>query len=173
MRRIQSAIVALALVAGVGAVAQAQTTSAPPGASGERAGSDSTWKRGRGKGERGMRRGGEMRGAFRDLNLTDAQKTQMKAIRAKYAPQFKPLMESMKPAMTEARAARQRGDTAAARAAFARTADTRGKLEAIRERERNEVRGILTAEQQKTFDANLANRKEHGGHGRGWDKKQG
>jgi Spy/CpxP family protein refolding chaperone len=171
MNKIQSTIAALALVAATGAVAHAQTTTAPQQRSGaERVRSDSTWKRG---GPRGMK-GGEMRGGFRGVNLSDAQKSQMKAIHAKYEPQAKPLMESMKPAMQNARAARQRGDTAAARAAFAGTADTRTKLQALRQQERNELRGILTAEQQKTLDANLANRKEHGhGRGRGKSAKQG
>jgi len=166
MTKIHSTIAALAMVTALGAVAQAQSTTVP-GAG--RVHADSTWKRGRAN---GPRRNGEMRGAFRGLTLTDAQKTQMKAIHQKYAAQSKPLMESMRPAMTDARAARQRGDTAAARAAFARTADTRAKFEALRQQERNEVRGILTADQQKAFDANLANRKEHG-RGRGKGLKKG
>jgi len=163
MTKIQSTIAALAMVTALGAVAQAQSTTVH---------SDSTWKRGRANGPRKMGRNGEMRGAFRGVTLTDAQKTQMKAIHQKYAAQSKPLMESMRPAMTDARAARQRGDTAAARAAFARTADTRAKFDALRQQERNEVRGILTADQQKAFDANLANRKEHG-RGRGKGLKKG
>ena len=161
MKKLQSTLIALALVATSGAVVQAQAVNTPQRTRTERVRSDSTWKRG---GGRGMK-GGEMRGAFRGLNLSEVQKTQMKAIHQKYAPQAKPLMESMRPAMQNARAARQRGDTAAARAAFAGTAETRTKLEALRQQERNEVRGILTPEQQKSFDANLANRKEHGrGH---------
>ena len=173
MTKIHTTLAALAMVTVLGAVAQAQsTTPAVPRAGSARVHSDSTWKRGRANGARNMGRNGEMRGAFRGVNLTDAQKTQMKAIQQKYAPQFKPLMESMRPAMTDARAARQRGDTAAARAAFARTADTRGKIDALRQQERNEVRGILTADQQKAFDANVANRKEHG-RGRGKGLKKG
>ena len=173
MTKIQTTIAALAMVTAFGAVAQAQSTTVPqPRAGGARVQSDSTWKRGRANGARKVGRNGGMRGAFRGVNLTDAQKTQMKAIHEKYAPQFKPLMESMRPAMTDARAARQRGDTAAARAAFARTADARSKVEALRLQERNELRGILTAEQQKAFDANLANRKEHG-RGRGKGLKKG
>jgi Spy/CpxP family protein refolding chaperone len=173
MKKLQSTIVALALVAGVGAVAQAQTTTPQPRAGVERSRSDSSWKGRRGIGANRMRAKGEMRGAFRGVKLTDAQKTQMKAIHQKYAPQYKPLVESMKPAMTDARTARQRGDTAAARAALAGTADTRAKLEALRVQERNEVRAILTADQQKTFDTNLAQQKERGrgrGHGKGLKK---
>ena len=171
MKKIQSTLVARALVAATSAVANAQSTAAPqPGARSERVRSDSTHKRGRSGHARGMK-GGEMRGAFRGLNLTDAQKTQLKAIHQKYQPQAKPLIESMRPAMQNARAARQRGDTAAARTAFAGTADARAKLQVLRTQERNEIRAILTPEQQKTFDANAASRKEHGA-GRGkWAKK--
>lgn len=170
MKKIQSTILALALVAATGAVARAQTVTAPQaGAGSARVHGDSLGKRGGQRHARGMK-GGAMRGEFRNLNLSDAQKTQLKAIRQKYAPQAKPLVESMRPAMDNARAARQRGDTAAARAAIAGTAATRAKLEALRTQERSELRGILSAEQQKTFDANLANRKEHG-RGRGkWNK---
>ena len=173
MTKIHTTLAALAMVTVLGAVAQAQSTIQPAprqGVAGVR--SDSTWKRGRGNGERKRMGEGRMRGEFRGLNLTDAQKSQMKTIHQKYAPQFKPLMESMRPAMTEARSARQHGDTVAARAAFTRTADTRAKIDALRQQERNEVRGILTGDQQKAFDANVANRKEHG-RGRGKGLKQG
>jgi Spy/CpxP family protein refolding chaperone len=173
MTKIHTTLAALAMVTVLGAVAHAQSTTAPAPRSGvARVHSDSTWKRGRSNGARKRMGDGGMRGAFRGLNLTDAQKSQMKTIHQKYAPQYKPLMESMRPAMTEARSARQRGDTAAARAAFARTADTRGKVDALRQQERNEVRGILTADQQKTFDSNVASRKERG-RGRGKGLKQG
>lgn len=168
MKKIHSTIVALALVAAAGAVANAQSTVAPqPDTRAPRAQHDTTFKGrvGRGRGERN----GEIRGAFRRLNLTDAQKSQMKAIHQKYQPQTKPLIESMRAAMDNGRAARQRGDTAAARTAIAGTADARSKLEALREQERAEVRAILTPEQQKTFDANAASRKEHG-RGR-WSKR--
>ena len=172
MTKTHTTLAALAMMTVLGAVAQAQSTTTPAPRQGvARVHSDSTWKRGRGQAGKRMGDGG-MRGAFRGLNLTDAQKSQMKTIHQKYAPQFKPLMESMRPAMTDARSARQRGDTAAARAAFARTADTRARLEALRLQERNEVRGILTADQQKAFDSNVANRKEHG-RGRGKGLKQG
>lgn len=168
MKRIHSTIVALALVAAAGTAANAQGAVAPQsGTRAARVPHDSTFKGrdGRGRGERI----GEMRGAFRNLNLTDAQKSQIKAIHQKYQPQAKPLIDGMRPAMENARAARQRGDTAAARAAVAGTADARSKLQTLREQERAEVRAILTPEQQKTFDANAASRKEHR---RGkWSKK--
>ena len=58
---------------------------------------------------------GPGRGFGADLNLTDAQKAQIKAIHQKYQPQGKALAAQAKPFRDAARAARQKGDTAAFR----------------------------------------------------------
>ena len=103
------------------------------------------------------------RALMRGVNLTDAQKTQIKGIHQKYQSQFKSIRDANKPAIDSARAARQRGDTAAVRAAFEKS---RGQFESLRQQELNEVRGVLTPDQQKTFDANLqqmqSRREQHG-----------
>jgi Spy/CpxP family protein refolding chaperone len=147
---------ALSLTAGAATTAFAQATPAPgaPRAEQERPRGE------RGEGRRGWggRKGG--RRLLNGVDLTEAQRTQMRAIRDKYGAEHRTMRESMRPAMQEARQARQRGDTAAARAAFARTADTRAKMRALVERQTAEVRGILTPEQQRTFDANLAAAKQ-------------
>ena len=109
---------------------------------------------------------GPGRSALRGVNPTDAQKAQIRAIHEKYQAQFKASHEAMKPALDEAKAARQRGDTAAARAAFAKTADARQQAQALRTQESAEVRAILTREQQKTFDENVARMKARGDHAR-------
>ena len=71
--------------------------------------------------QRGMRAGaGVERGLFRGVKLSDAERAKIKDINSKYATQAKSLREQMKPAMQEARAARQKGDTAAARAVMTR-----------------------------------------------------
>ncbi|MGQ0712792.1 MAG: Spy/CpxP family protein refolding chaperone [Gemmatimonadaceae bacterium] len=108
---------------------------------------------------RKMRRAG-MRGMFRGIELTQAQRDQMQAIHAKYRPQLETIRESMKPDLTAAREARQRGDTVAARAAFERTAATRERAKALHEQQRNEIRALLTPEQRTTFDANAQRMKE-------------
>lgn len=166
MTRINSTLLALAIVAGAAATAGAQQTTAP--AQGQRVEHAQRDSARAGKREaRGVRREGRgMRGAgalMRGVNLTDAQKAQVKAIHQKYQDQFKSIREANKPAMDEARAARQRGDTAAARAAFQKG---RGQFESLRQQEMSEIRGVLTADQQKTFDANLEQLKAHQGkHG--------
>jgi Spy/CpxP family protein refolding chaperone len=104
---------------------------------------------------RGMQGGRGQRGLFRGIKLSDTEKAKLKDIRAKYAPEQKQLRESLKPAMQEARTARQKGDSVAARAAFARTKDGRDKMKALTDREQAELRSALTPENQKQFDANV------------------
>jgi Spy/CpxP family protein refolding chaperone len=153
MNRIRTAALALVLTVGASGVAVAQTTPERP----NRDRAEMGRHRGRGQGMGGLMKG---------VNLTDAQKTQARQIRDKYQPQFKSLRESMQPAVKDARAARQRGDSAAAKAAWDRTADTRTKMQALRDQQLNELRAILTPAQRTTFDANLAEmkkkREEHG-----------
>jgi Spy/CpxP family protein refolding chaperone len=113
------------------------------------------------------RRGGKdgigypaMRGLFRDITLSESEKTALRAVGEKYQNQFQAIRQSMRPDMEAARAARQRGDTAAARAAFARTADERAQLTALSERVRADARAALVPEHRAQFDANVARMKE-------------
>ena len=106
--------------------------------------------------QRGMRAGVRAeRGLFRGIKLSDAEKAKIKDIHAKYATQAKSLREQMKPAMQEARADRQKGDTAAARAGFAKNKATFDRLAELRKSEQGEVRSALTPENQKLYDANV------------------
>ena len=69
------------------------------------------------------------------ITLTEAQKTQQKAIREKYAPQ---MMQLRKTAQTTG------------------TPIDQGKLAELRSAQLSELRAILTAEQQVIFDRNVA-----------------
>jgi Spy/CpxP family protein refolding chaperone len=108
----------------------------------------------------------EMRGergrpfALRGIKLSDAEKAQLKAIHGRYATEGKSLRQSLKPAMQEARAARQKGDTAAAKAVWERNKTGREQLQALHAREQAEIRAALSPENQKLFDANVAKRDE-------------
>jgi len=151
MKIIRSAVLGLALSLGTAAAAHAQTaTPAQP------------------RGDHAMR-GGRMgegrgdRGALKGITLSDAQKAQLKTIREKYKSQHEAERAKMKPVMDEVKAARQRGDTAAARAAWAKAGDARTQGEGIRKQEMADVRAVLTADQAKQFDANLATMKDHRG----------
>jgi Spy/CpxP family protein refolding chaperone len=112
------------------------------------------------RGDRGGMRQAAMRGLFRDIDLTQAQRDQMKTVNEKYRTQYQSIRESLKPDLKAAQEARQRGDTVAARAAFERTKTGREKIQALMQQQRTEVRALLTAEQQKTFDSNVAQLKD-------------
>jgi Spy/CpxP family protein refolding chaperone len=94
-----------------------------------------------GQGE--MRRGGGMGGMLlKDITLTEAQKGQIKTIREKYLPQQMELRKSVQ--------------------ATGGPPDepTRAKMKDLQEKQATEIRAILTADQQKTFDHNLHEMKE-------------
>ena len=93
-----------------------------------------------GQGE--MRRGGGMGGLLlKDISLTDAQKAQVKAIREKYAPLQLELRKSVQ-------ATGSPPDEA-----------TRTKMIDLQSKQAAEIRAVLTADQQATFDKNLAEMK--------------
>lgn len=119
--------------------------------------------------QRGDRRGpGGREGFGRDLNLTDAQKTQIKAIRQKYQPQNEALRAQVKPFTEAAHAARQKGDTAAFRTNMEKAHQVI-QAASFKTQERAEIRAILTPDQQVKFDAHEKQRAE-GGH-KGWGRK--
>jgi Spy/CpxP family protein refolding chaperone len=152
MSKIRSMVVGLVVVAGMAGVAQAQAPQGErqPGARGEmrRDGKD------RHVGGRGMR------GLLRGINLTDAEKANLKKVGEKYHDQLETIREAMRPDFEAARAARQRGDMAAARAAFVRTAPQRAKLDSLMQRMQADARVALTPEHRAQFDANVARMKE-------------
>jgi Spy/CpxP family protein refolding chaperone len=89
-----------------------------------------------GQGE--MRRGGGMGGMLlKDITLTDAQKDQIKTIREKYMPQQMELRKSVQ-------ATGGPPDEA-----------TMKRMMDLQEKQAADIRAILTADQQKVFDANL------------------
>jgi Spy/CpxP family protein refolding chaperone len=97
---------------------------------------------GQGMGE--MRRGGGMGGMLlKDITLTDAQKAQIKTIREKYLPQQMELRKA-------AQATGAPPDEA-----------TRAKMMDLQTKQAADIRAILTANQQTTFDKNLAEMKSH------------
>ena len=146
MRRFMSlALIGLA-VAGTTTVAAAQGVGQAPqaGRAGVRGGaglavSDSV--RGRHGGPRGAR------AALAGLNLTQEQKTQIRTINKKYADQFKQTRQA-------------NGANGAAQNANARV-----QMQAIAERERAEIRGVLTSEQRTQFDSNVAKQRTKGKSG--------
>jgi Spy/CpxP family protein refolding chaperone len=123
MKAIRIATLAAALCVGMTSVAAAQ--GAPP--------------QGQGQGER---RAGGMGGMLlKDINLTDAQKDQVKTIREKYLPQQMELRKA-------AQATGGPPDEA-----------TRSKMMELQNKQAADIRAILSADQQATFDKNLVEMK--------------
>lgn len=140
MRRFMSLVLIGLAVAGTTTVAAAQGVGQAPqaGRAGVRGGLGSDSVRGR----RGGRRGA--RAALAGLNLTQQQKTEIQAINKKYADQFKQLRQA-------------NGANGATQNSTARV-----QMQAIAERERAEIRGVLTPDQRTQFDANVAKRRSKG-----------
>ena len=154
MRKTHVIGIAIVSLLTVGSVAQAQT--AAPGAPQTRQQKSGRFEKGRGR-------------LLRGIQLSDAEKARVKEIREKYQTESKTLRESLRPAMQEMRAARQKHDTVAMKAAWDRTTADRQKLDALMQRERAEIRTALTPEHQTQFDANvkqLAERRAGRKHGK-------
>ena len=155
MSTIRTLALGALIVVGVAGVSAAQSTATPrtrPDAG--------SYRRGGPDGREGL---------GRDLDLTKAQKAQIKAIRQKYQPQNNALRAQAKPFMDAARAARQKGDTAAARSNMEKARQVMQGGQSYRTQERAEIRAILTPEQQAKFDAHEKDRAK-GGH-KGWGHK--
>ena len=128
----------LALSLGAVGVASAQTTQQPQRQE---------------QGERGMRGRGPGGELLKGITLTADQKARLQELRKNEKPN-----DQVKKAMEDARAARQRGDTAVARAQMQAL---RPQMEQARERQFAAMRSVLNSDQQKQFDANVATWKQH------------
>ena len=157
------------MVFGVAGVSAAQSPTTP------KTRADSGYHRRGPRPDGQFRRGSGGREGFgRDLNLTEAQKTQINAIRQKYQPQNQALRDRAKPFMEAARAARQKGDTAAFRSNIEKAHQVMQGGQSIRTQEQAEIRAVLTPEQQAKFDARqkaAAERRAQGGK-KGWGHKR-
>ena len=146
MNHIRTALVAAMLAFGTAAVASAQQTT--PTAPQARAAHQH---------QRAGRRGFGMRKQlFEGITLSSSEKANIKAVHAKYAAQMKSLRDQSKPQLEAARAARQRGDTAAFKQMWKQTAAQRQQTRKLMEQERADLRAALTPANQTRFDANVA-----------------
>lgn len=96
---------------------------------------------------------------MRGLNLTETQRTQVRAIHEKYQPQLKTIRERARTEFEATREARQRGDTATVRASLQRSRqNVESQTATLHEQMFRETRAVLTAEQRAKIDAQLAER---------------
>ena len=98
---------------------------------------------------------GAHKALFKNITLSPAEQARLTQVKGKYQPEQQSLRAQIKPAVQQARADRQKGDTAAARAVLAGTRNSRTQLRALRTNERTDVRSALTPEHQRQFDANV------------------
>ena len=146
------------LVVGFAGVSAAQSTTTPPTRP------DSGLYR------RGPRPNGEFR---RGPGGREAQKAQIKAIHQKYQPQNQALRTQAQPFFDAARAARQKGDSAAVRSNMDKARQVLQGGQSSRNQEMAEIRAVLTPDQRAKFDARkkeFDERRAKGGH-RGWGRK--
>jgi len=125
---------------------------------------------------RGMRQRGAQHGhMMKDLNLSDAQKSRIKAIQEKYRPQMEALADQNRNQFRALRDARQKGDTGTAARARAQQQreQFRQRVTALRGQQLAEVRAVLTTEQQAKYDARSKERrsKMEGRRGRMKEKR--
>jgi len=159
------------MVFGVAGVSVAQTPT-NPGARAD-SGNHRRGPRPDGQFRKGPGGGREGRGFGRDLNLTDAQKAQIKTIHQKYQPQSQALRDRAKPFMDAARTARQNRDSVAFRTNMEKARQVMQSGQSFRTQEKAEIRAILTPAQQAKFDAHekaVAERRAKGGE-KGWGRK--
>ncbi len=153
MLKVRSLALGALMVVGVAAISEAQVSSTP------RTSPDGgAYGRDRGDMKRGghARKAGRGRGGFglgRDLNLTEAQRTQIAAIHKKYQPQYQSIRERARPFNEAARTARQKWDSVAFRTNTERARQVLAGAQTIRTQETAEIRNVLTAEQRTKFDA--------------------
>lgn len=151
MFNIRSTLAAAALVFGGAVVAAAQqpTPAGAQGAHQQRAGRAA-------RNHRGQFRPAAIRHQlFRGITLSDAEKANVKNVQTKYASQMKAVREQLKPQIQAAREARQRGDTAALKSMWQKSAAEREQIQTLLASEKNDLRAALTPENQAKFDANV------------------
>jgi periplasmic protein CpxP/Spy len=112
--------------------------------------------------------GGGMRHLLKGITLTEDQKAKIKALHEQNRSQMEANRDAFKKAMDEAKALREKGDTAAAAAKIRPLMEQR---RADMEKRASQLRAILTPEQQKQFDANLAEWKAKGDKPHGKEMK--
>jgi hypothetical protein len=105
-----------------------------------------------------FRGNGGPRALLRGITLSTDQEKALRAGQARHLMANKPLMLEMMSARTDEQLARLNGDQKALDAASARLSATRVKLDSLRSLRSptDDLRAVLTADQQKILDRNLA-----------------
>lgn len=123
---------------------------------------------GKGGGRHGGKHGrGEFGERFAEkLNLTDAQKAQIKTIRQNNREQNKAFFEQSRATFEQFREAKKANDTAKLEQLKPALEQQRAQMKQFRDAERQQILALLTQEQRARFDAMQAEREAHGGERR-------
>lgn len=96
------------------------------------------------------------------LNLSDAQKTQIKAIEAQFRTDNAAFLQNFRQTMQDFRAAKEANDQAKIDALKPSFDAQRAQMKTLREAQKAKIRSILTAEQQAQLDALKAQHESRG-----------
>lgn len=112
---------------------------------------------------KGWGHGGHHRGAMsmrlaQTLNLTDAQKDQMKALHRSFREDNKAFFQTMRQTRQEMKAAREAGDTAKVESLKAAFQSQRAQMKQLHDAQQEKFLSILTPEQRTQFDTLKAER---------------
>ena len=154
MKKVAMVAAAFAALAAAG-VAQAQGTGAPAQ---HRHGAEGRGSMGMGPGGRGGMMMEQM--LFKGITLTDAQKAKLDTVHQQMRTAMQAQRGQGRPDFSAIREAREKGDTATANKLMA---EQRAKMTAQQDAHMATIRTILTPDQQKQFDANVAEMKKHQG----------
>jgi protein CpxP len=120
---------------------------------------------GKGDGKFGGKRGhGEFGERFAEkLNLTDAQKEQIKTIRQNNREQNKAFFEQSRATFEQFREAKKANDTARLEQLKPALEQQRAQMKQFRDAERQQILALLTPDQKAKFDTMQAEREAHRG----------
>ena len=150
------AIATLSAIALAGSIAVAQTVTTDQSNTQDNTRAERRGGRGKHRGHSwgGMRRGG----FFKQLNLTEDQKTKMKQIRQSFGERNKPLREELRAKRQELRQAREGGtfNEALATQKLTEMASLEAKLMGEQHKLHQEMLSVLTAEQKAQLEQSKA-----------------
>ena len=96
-----------------------------------------------------------VRASLAGIQLTDAEKTKLQAVREQYAPKFAVIAQAMPPIRARMKTAREAKDTAGFRAARKDMVAQRKQAVTLLASTLTDTRAVLTADQQARFDRNV------------------
>ncbi|MBL7987494.1 MAG: Spy/CpxP family protein refolding chaperone [Chlorobi bacterium] len=108
-----------------------------------------------------MERGEKMEKMAEKLNLTEQQKTQIKALRDNFKKEHEAQLSEMKSLHEQMRGLKGSGDTEQAKQLREKMKTAKQALQTDREKLQQQISALLTPEQRQQFEQHKAERKEH------------